>query len=428
MKTARFIILLTLFWPLSVYAQLSPRDEIAANPNFAASNSMAYQQPAKKLTPAPRGMKPFYLSHYGRHGSRYLTKTEDYHYVVRCLKLADEHNKLTAVGKDVLRRAEMLAQQAQNRWGDLTAIGVKQHKDIVSRMARNFPALFRKNATVDCRSTLVPRCVLSMTSAIQQLAVINPRLRVTYDASSHDLFYMNFQDKKLRAMTRPDTLEHVYNEFCARYWKFDRLLNILFNDKAYVDKNIDKQQLNYYLFRLAGSVQNTDLRDKVTLYDIFLPNEIYDYWLTANAWWYLSYGFTPLNGGTQPYTQRYLLRQLISDADSVIGQENTHVHLRFGHDTMILPLVCLMNINGYAVSVDNLDSLVARGWIDYRVFPMSANLQLVFYRKNIHDRDVLLKVLLNEQEATLPVKTGMYPYYRWADVKDYLLKLLDKEI
>ncbi len=57
---------------------------------------------------------------------------------------------------------------------------------------------------------------------------------------------------------------------------------------------------------------------------------------------------------------------------------------------------------------------------------MGGNLQLVFYRSNPQDEDVLVQVLLNENEATLPIKTDDAPYYHWNDVRDYYLKMLDE--
>lgn len=420
------LLLLVIFQVsiLLLSAQPTPQEEILGNPNLSASNSVVYPSHQNKLTPAPKGMKPFYLSHYGRHGSRYLTKTEDYRYLPRVLQDAADAGVLTPLGHDVLRRSRHFEQLAENRWGDLTAVGAEQHRGIARRMTEHFPQLFKADSHVDARSTPVTRCVLSMASAIQELAAISPRLRITMDASSHDLYYMNYQDQKLRGMTRPDTLEQVYRDFCNRHWNLKRLMQSLFSDSAYVSKNIDPEQLQFRLFRLAGNIQDTELRDSLTFFDVFTPHEIYHNWLTANAWWYLGYGFTPLNGGTQPFTQRNLLRKLIADADSCIQLKETNVQLRFGHDTMLLPLVCLMGINGYDRSVENLDSLVDYGWVDYHVFPMAGNLQFVFYRKNAKDRDPLLKVLLNEKEATLPIPAYQGPYYRWKEVKKYMLRKL----
>ena len=65
------------------------REEIAQNPCFSASNYLAYPGPTKELTKAPKGYKPFYISHYGRHGSRYLIGTDDYNNPVDILTEAD---------------------------------------------------------------------------------------------------------------------------------------------------------------------------------------------------------------------------------------------------------------------------------------------------------------------------------------------------
>ena len=53
---------------------------------------------------------------------------------------------------------------------------------------------------------------------------------------------------------------------------------------------------------------------------------------------------------------------------------------------------------------------------------MAGNLQIVFYRKNIADRNPLIKVLLNEKEATLPLPSALAPYYTWSDFRDFFLR------
>ena len=46
----------------------------------------------------------------------------------------------------------------------------------------------------------------------------------------------------------------------------------------------------------------------------------------------------------------------------------------------------------------------------------ASNIQLVFYRGK---GDILVKCLLNGEEATLPVPTDSYPYYKWSDFKTF---------
>ena len=68
-----------------------------------------------------------------------------------------------------------------------------------------------------------------------------------------------------------------------------------------------------------------------------------------------------------------------------------------------------------------MEKLEKKGWINYRIFPMAANIQFIFYREGPDDDDVIFKVLLNENEATLPLKTNIAPYYRWKDFRKYYL-------
>jgi hypothetical protein len=129
--------------------------------------------------------------------------------------------------------------------------------------------------------------------------------------------------------------------------------------------------------------------------------------------------------GKMPYLQSNLLRRIIQQADSCIQQPKTNVHLRFGHETVLLPLICLLDINGFGLVTEDFDQLESKGWINYHIFPMGSNLQFIFYRKSPADRDPLFKVLLNENEATLPLSSDLAPYYRWSDFRQYYLRKLD---
>ena len=120
-----------------------------------------------------------------------------------------------------------------------------------------------------------------------------------------------------------------------------------------------------------------------------------------------------------------LLRRIIQEADSCIQLEKPGATLRYGHESMLLPLTCLLELDGFGLQTDNLESLERKGWLNYKIFPMGANIQFVFYRKNLQDKDVLVKVLLNENEATLPINSNMEPYYKWSEVRDYYLRKLD---
>ena len=120
-----------------------------------------------------------------------------------------------------------------------------------------------------------------------------------------------------------------------------------------------------------------------------------------------------------------LLRKIIEEADEAIAKKGHGATLRFGHETIVLPLICLLGLNGFDRQFENLEDLDVNGWINFDVFPMAANVQWVFYRKNPQDKDVLFKILLNEKESWLPIPTDCEPYYHWKDFREFYLKKLD---
>lgn len=408
------IVLLTC---IQVQAQ-TPKEDFKRDITLSASNYVAYRGPQKSLTPAPKGYTPFYLSHYGRHGSRYMIGKKAYDAPFKDLQKADKAGVLTALGKDVLQRVSLIRQEAQGRDGELTPLGALQHQGITRRMMERFPEIFAGETNIEARSTIVIRCILSMENGLQQLLRMNPQLHIFHDASEHDMYYMNLKDKYLDSLKYCKARKEAQEAFTQKHDNYKRVMKELFTDQTWVEKNINQRDLNWKLFEMAGSLQGTELRDKVSLYDLFNEEEIYDNWQVSNSWWYTSYGFSDVTGAVQPYSQRNLLRNIIAQADSCIALPHPGATLRYGHDTMVTPLVCLLDINGYGANIKDPEKIASQ-WFDYKITPMATNLQFVFYRKNTNDKDIIFKLLLNEDEVTLPIKTDMKPYYHWADFKAY---------
>lgn len=422
----RKLIIVTILGCISL--QATAQDvwkEIDQDPRRSASNYMAYPEPTKPLTPAPKGKKPFYISHYGRHGSRFIINQRDYDYPYFTLLMADSLGKLNEKGQEILRRMKLLREDANNRLGELTPLGAQQHRDIARRMYTRFPEVFKGDVCIDAKSTVVIRCILSMENALQELVKLNPRLRITHDASEHDMYYMNLRDRKLSSKRLPKVSQDIYDAFCKRHIDPKRPVESLFNDTTYSNNCINLERLNYYIFKVVAIAQNTEMRDLIDFYDLYNTDELYVNWRKDNVYWYLTYGPSPQNGGTQPFSQRNLLRKMIQEADSCISLPRPGATLRFGHETMVLPLTCLLGLNGYDIQVEDVEQLEDKGWVNYRIFPMGANIQFIFYRKNPKDQDVLFKVLLNEEEATLPIPTDCAPYYHWNDFRQHYLQKLD---
>ena len=426
MKKYLIWILLTLL--MTEASAQTAKEEIENNLRLSASSFLAYRGPQIQLTPAPEGMVPFYISHYGRHGSCYMANAVDYDYSFNVLRLAKVQGKLTQLGESVLNRLGIIRDDARGRLGDLTKLGAEQHRQIAKRMFERFPEVFSNDAHVDAKSTIVIRCILSMANATQQLAMMNPRLNITQDASSHDMYYMN-QNDPIFWKREADLEKSVpFLKFCKNHDLSILLTKRLFNDTSYVRRKMNSTRFNDNFFKVASYLQNTELRNQVTLYDVFSDEVVYENWLRENARSYIGFAASPLNDGMQPFSQRNLLRRIIAEADSCIALPTPSASLRFGHETMLLPLVCLLDLNNYGQEIDDLEQVVRKGWYNYRIFPMAANIQFIFYRRHPGDTDIVFKVLLNEDEATLPLKTDMAPYYHWKDFRKYFLSVLDSYI
>ena len=425
MKLPKRLFVSALALCMGVVAQAQQaREDFAKDITLSGAQNKAYPGPQKQLSPALEGYTPYYISHYGRHGSRYMIGKNDYDRPYDQMKKAADAGMLTDKGIEVMEKVRQIRDEAKGRDSELTPLGAQQHRDIAKRMYERFPEVFKGKTHIDAKSTTVIRCILSMENALQQLIALNPELTVTHDASAHDMYYMNFQDSALVKL-------RIQGERSPELWKSnmkydngERVVDLLFKDKNFLKENkIDGKRLVNKIFDLATSVQNTELRDKIDLFDIFNLDEVYNYWAGGNAWWYVAYGNSPLSGGNQAFSQRNLVKKIISEADSCLAFPHPGATLRFGHDQMVMPLACLLNINGYGKQM-SLDELANSDWINYRIFPMACNVQFIFYHKNDNDKDVIFKVLLNEDEAVLPdLKPFKGCYYKWSDFKAYYEKL-----
>ncbi len=402
------------------------REDFRKDITLSGSNYKAYPGPQKALTPTPAGYTPYYISHYGRHGSRYLLGPRDYDMPYNALKKLADAGMLTDKGLEVLDKVGQIREEARGRDGELTQLGAEQHRGIAKRMYERFPEVFKGKTNIDAKSTQVIRCILSMENALLQFATMNPELNITHDASRHDLYYMNYKDSVLIALRNEAPKAQEFRDFSQKHRTGNRVIDLLFKDKEYLKENkISGHWLVERIFELASNIQSTELRHKFNMYDLFNEDEVYNLWAGSNAWWYVSYGNSPLSGGIQGYSQRNLVRKIISEADSCLAFPHPGATLRYGHDTMVMPLVCLLNINGYGKQMP-LEDLDKNGWLNYRIFPMACNVQFIFYHKNDQDKDIIFKVLLNEDEAQLPdLKPVQGCYYKWSDFKEFFLKKIN---
>ena len=400
-------------------------EEIKAKPECSAG--LIYSLPTGKQytdTPAPEGKKPFYISHFGSSAAYYLENYKDYEFSISTLVKADSMNMLTPLGKDVLRRLRVIEQDAIHRTGELTVNGARQMRQLAQEMVDRFPDIFVDGSLIDARSIVRNHSIMSMQEFMTQIARHNANMELRLKSSHSNDSWMFARDKELEADRFNAETETAYQAYIKANSNNKRLWESLFASADYVKEHVDTIKFNDQLFTLAGSIQNMPLEGKVTLYDIYTPQEILQHWRIHNAKNYISYGCFELNGGNQPFAQRAPLWNLLHQGDSIKELDYPVVHLRYSTRGMVMELICLMELNGYGLKTPDLNQLEKLGWANYRIAPFGSSVQVVYYRKDKTDDNILIKVILNGQEARLPIETDCAPYYHWQDVKRYYLRKL----
>ena len=436
------IISLALFLPLALCAEITKKQDINKDNLYKFRGSMTqYEDPGVTYSKAPKGFKPFYMSHYGRHGSRYLLNTPQYNDPLTILQQANEKKILTDFGKDVLRRLEIMAKDAEGHLGDLTIVGQQQHRGIARRMVRNYPEIFNKKTTIVARSTTSHRVMASMTAALMEFSSILPQMTIDYNDSDFDRGYMNSEDRAINSAKNSRERNAAVSSFNAKHNNPERLMCALFTDTTFITR--------YERTSSSGSVSVSDRSDDLytkiydiaanmgshsylgfDLDDVFTFDEWYDCWLQNNLYWYSVSGYNDLTQNLVPYGHATLLQDFLDKADIAIANGTPAANLRYGHDTALYPLLCLMEVNDCGYAPKDIEDLADK-WVNYDIVHMGSNIQLIFFKDK--NGTILVRALLDEKEAKLPVecykdaKGKEYPYFfEWNKVEKYYRDILAK--
>lgn len=407
------------------YGQTS-KQEVFDTPEKSGGVYYAYPSAhVGKQTPAPNGYEPFYISHLGRHGSRYLISDNDYKWVIDLFDDAKKHNALSPLGEDVLKRMQKVWEEAEYHGGDLSPLGVREQKGIAERTFHNFPQVFTNNAEINACATTIVRCALSMDAFSERLKELNPNLQITRESSMKYQRYLNHHTKEaIDFRSAADTWKEEHRKFEEQHVRPDRLVQSLFSDSVYILKKVNPAKVMWGLFAIANNMQN--IETDLSFYDIFDKQELFDLWQTKSYKLYVNDANSALNGGIMFENCKPLLTHIISDAEEIIKSNKNGADFRFAHDGNIIPLAMLLHIEDCYNSVAEPAEFY-KAWSDFKVAPMAGNVQIVFFRNKKKANDILVKFLLHEKEVAIPpVKTDIAPYYHWDDVKNYYNTLLTK--
>lgn len=391
---------------------LAIRQEIAQTPEKSGYYYYAYPYTTDSLAPVPAGFKPVYISHYGRHGSRWHSSES---FPANLYKVFKEQNKagnLTADGVEMMGMLRAARNHAKGHGGELSPLGNAQHKAIAARMYERFPEMFPAGDTIIARSTLVPRCIISMSSFCESLKEKKPQLVIKRYASPCDAKILGYHSKEAKA---------IYDD--EQDWKKDyyikrdslsmaeKTLSRLFKDP---NKIKDRPAFARDLQEIAVVTQNINGLD-VDMLKFFDNEDLYNIWKAEDYKNYVRHGNSVEGKRAGAKSAKSLLKDILDLADESLAGKRTNVDLRFGHDIYLLRLYALMDIEGANASVKGIDE-ASRVWQSYRITPMAANLQLVIFSNPAGKK--IATVRMNERPVKVAGLREYAPgYYKWSDLE-----------
>ncbi len=400
------------------------RTLLQENPERYGGVHHSYEAPAVATdTPAPKGYEPFYVSHYGRHGSRYLTSMNSVTRVSHLFDGLDSLGVLSAEGVALHEALKALEQSHEDQAGYLTLRGGREHQAIAQRLYERVPAVFSQSDRdrVIAESSYVQRCIQSLANFTMVLKADAPQLRFDVYAGERFMKHISPGTSAPRNRSHNAVFDSVLNA------RLDptRAMNAWFTDPWEAAQHLGKysvRQFVYYVFYAGGINQClADDYDLPSIHRFFTEEELYNLWYCENLSHFDSMANTLENNCRFNETGRKILADFVKKADAAVAGNDVAADLRFGHDSGLLPLLSYLRLEGYEKTV-SMTQAAESGWYSFEQMPMGSNLQMIFYRDK--KGDVLVKILRNEHETTIPaLKPYKGPYYRWKDLRDYFVNL-----
>ena len=387
------------------------------NPAIANLNGCPYElavQPGPD-TKAPRGYKPFYISHYGRHGSRSGWDQDKYELIIKSLTKAKEAGILSASGDSLLHETELVKQATNKMDGRLTVRGQREHRAIAGRMHKRFPRVFRRGSrNLRVLTSEVPRCIISMASFTNELSAIDPRLHIVMDCGSEIQKEIdNGAAPEIRDARRRinDSLWHAVQPDTVA------LMNLLFTDSDAARKAsvTDAKRLSQAIYAVGRISRSFDFDFNV--YRFLTFDTLYGWADFSNTYMYYGQCNSVEFGDSRMQRTKPLANNIVRLADDAIASGEVAADLRFGHDYPLMALCSYFGIEGIGERYTVDES--RKHFISTLYSPFAGNLQLIFYRSRKAGKPVLVKFLLNEKEVSIMgLEPVQGPYYSWEAFKE----------
>ncbi|MDD3428802.1 MAG: histidine-type phosphatase [Oscillospiraceae bacterium] len=365
----------------------------------------------------PEGYQPVYISHLGRHGSRYMTSGKDLDTLIQWLTEATVKKQITYFGKCLLNDLLSLSLLSQKKWGQLTPLGDKEQFYLAVRMYKRFPQIFNKKVFAD--STYIKRAVQSMKCFTAGLYSCDNTITVEQQINKKADPILRFFDLNLQYLS--------YKKKGAWKSEQENFVNRCNIGRLFLSQFVsDISSLPLPCTTLASMIYNANCNcynvfEASAMQHFFSRREMRYFWQNENCKNYLEKGPSGIGTNLPQDIAFGLLQNIITQTETALGTSTIGANFRFAHAETIIPFAALIGINHYGLQTDNLFA-IPYFWRDSTVAPMATNIQFVFFQGL--NKPTLVRVLYNEKDAFLPLPPQYPCFYKWTDVKAYFEQIL----
>ena len=414
------------------------RASLTKYPNLAYPVASTYPSvPLGEIAAAPEGFEPFYFSLVGRHGSRYEQKGTRFNKLCATLDKAHELGILTKDGELLRTRAKAIAEAQKGHDGELSDLGVEQWRGIAHRAYDHFGKVF-DGGSIEGKSSTSLRCLLSMVAFNDAMKEKNPKIMVHQQARASELWIVRPLANNPAVSERAKELCKDYNDH-GEWTKARKAWERAYDASAFMSKittdptrlleecggKRDERMLRYSFITLFFG-ENFELGDRELLNRLFSLDDLYFMYVYQTSHWLNS----SIGRGNdfvearQSHMEAMVLDILNKGNEAIKGTNPNNANLRFTHDSYVGPLLSVLGYDGCVPQWNENVELATTSFNHGLNVPMAANLQIVLYRNK--RGEVLVRSLINERDATLPIKCDTAPFYPWDKFSKYVLENLNE--
>lgn len=380
----------------------------------------------QKYTPPPEGFQPIFIEYVGRHASRFFTKPEADKALIEMMSKGG----LTSLGEKVLLVVKEIYAIQQNNYGNITLSGKAELAAIGKRMRQQYASVWQGRG-IEIVWTNKKRTHKSEVAFMKgfgsydstKIHIFSPPDSLNNTLRFYDISPAYTQYKKGNFIkSRIDSLRYnsgsknisrdIYTRIFKKFnsseaWRFAQNMYDIYCLLPVIKKEIAARKKKDSLF--------------TPIYSAFTEEDLQWLDFIKQAKDFYEKGPGENNKGIQIKIAAPLLADFLYNIKREIQQPNTlDAQLNFTHAETISPFACLLGIPQASKASSSVFNY-AKNWQASKIISMASNIQWVLYSNG---KSYLVKVLLNERTATLPISTTTFPYYQWKDVEDFYTKKL----